>query len=221
MGAEEFLRNMIQAGTDRVRDALPGDPAWAATLAKRIMEYFLGPLIDNGTERHDEDGDRADGERMTERDRNQRRQDDDPASPVQTERDGEEPAHGGVDAVKGTQPHHGQLIAPSKDHCPLTLPTQTQGNRGEHDDNGGSKDPTHDPGSIGSSGHRLGHDIPPWVSITPVSLPSPASTAYVPTRFFDHGHSRHACTLVMMIPRAPRAKSSSMIWWESVRKIMA
>ena len=48
MGTERFLRDTIQAIADWAGHILPEQPAWAASLTKRILEYICGPILDNG-----------------------------------------------------------------------------------------------------------------------------------------------------------------------------
>ena len=48
MGTEGFLRETIQAIGERAWHALPGQPAWAGSLTKRILEYICGPILDHG-----------------------------------------------------------------------------------------------------------------------------------------------------------------------------
>ena len=79
----------------------PGDQREAADDPQR-------PLVDGQIERHDDDGDGADRERVAHRDRDQRLEHRGPPVPVQSEGHREQPAHGGIQPVKGAEPHQGQ-----------------------------------------------------------------------------------------------------------------
>ncbi len=72
--------------------------------------------IDHEAECHHGERHQRDRERMAERDRHQRFQHDRPALPVQPERDGEQPAHGRIDAVVRAEPGERQPRPPRGRH---------------------------------------------------------------------------------------------------------
>lgn len=48
MGTEAFLRDTIQAFATLLRHTLPGYLSWATDLARRVLEYVFGPILDHG-----------------------------------------------------------------------------------------------------------------------------------------------------------------------------